>query len=310
MVIHCPLDATMNARLIERISTDSLASVFEKSLGFSIRGDVAHAPWIEFYVCQTCSLGFFNPSLVGSEDFYRELSRFSWYYLNDKAEYAYARTLIKPGDAILDVGCGSGAFARRLCGNKYVGLELSRSASQQAVRQGVEVVSETIEAHAARNRERYDIVCAFQVLEHVTNLRDFVRASLDCVKPGGLLLYSVPNTDGFISLVPNNVLNLPPHHVTWWSTKSLEHLAKCFGVELFAIEHEILDEIHRRLYAVTLMYESLRNFVGVERRLLDTSITSHLLRKASGLAARLLEKGLIDLRARPLGHSVTAVYRK
>lgn len=310
MMIHCPLDATMDVRLIERISTDSLAAVFEKTLGFSIRSDVADARWIEFYACQTCSLGFFAPSLVGSENFYRELSRFSWYYLDDKAEYAYARTLIKPGDAILDVGCGYGAFARRLCDNKYVGIELSRSASQQAARENVEIVSETIEAHAARNRERYDVVCAFQVLEHVSNVREFVQASIDCLRPGGLLLYSVPNTDGFISLVPNNVLNLPPHHATWWSVKSLEHLAKCFSIELLNIEHEILNEFHCRLYALTLIYECLRHVFGIERRLLDTSITCLILRKMSALAARLLEKGLVDPRARPLGHSVTAVYRK
>lgn len=310
MVIHCPLDRTADVRFVERISTDSLAAVFENDLGFSIQSELADVRWVELYVCETCSLGFFNPSPVGSEDFYRKLSRFSWYYLDDKAEYAYARTLIKPGDAVLDVGCGSGAFARGLCDNEYVGIELSRSASQQAARGNVEVVSETIEAHAARNRERYDVVCAFQVLEHVTNIRDFVQASVDCLKPGGLLVYSVPNTDGFISLVPNNVLNLPPHHATWWSAKSLEHLAHCFNIELCALKADTLEEIHRRLYAATIIYEAFIHYLRVDRKLIDSSVRCHFLKKMSSILARFLQSGLADLRTRPPGHSVTAVYRK
>ena len=89
---------------------------------------------------------------------------------------------------------------------------------------------------------KYDMVSSFQVLEHVADVKPFLEAKIAMVKPGGLMVISVPNNDAFIRLDPNFVLNAPPHHVGLWRRASLEAIGKLYGLEIIHIEREPLQE--------------------------------------------------------------------
>ena len=54
-------------------------------------------------------------------------------------------------------------------------------------------VNTTIQDHAAANKEKYDVVVSFEVIEHVTEKEDFVKHCVECVKPGGSILMTTPN---------------------------------------------------------------------------------------------------------------------
>ncbi|MFN9331618.1 MAG: methyltransferase domain-containing protein, partial [Planctomycetota bacterium] len=108
---------------------------------------------------------------------------------------------------------------------------------------GVEVVTETIEAHAAKRPGHYDVVTSFQVLEHVTAPAAFVRACIQALKPGGSLLLGVPNHDSFLGQAEDNWLDMPPHHMSLWSRACLEGLGPRFGVQHVATWLEPLQEL-------------------------------------------------------------------
>ena len=98
--------------------------------------------------------------------------------------------------SVLEIGAGEGALGARFAARyDYVGLEPDRRAFLKAeerlarLRRGT-VLNESIEL--VPDDSTFDLVCAFEVLEHMEDdgaaLRDWLRH----VRPGGRLLISVP----------------------------------------------------------------------------------------------------------------------
>lgn len=49
-------------------------------------------------------------------------------------------------------------------------------------------MADTIQGFAANNEEKYDAVVASEVLEHVTDKKGVIKASTQCLKPGGSII--------------------------------------------------------------------------------------------------------------------------
>ncbi|MBV9462649.1 MAG: methyltransferase domain-containing protein, partial [Verrucomicrobiae bacterium] len=296
----------------ETVPAADLVRLYRKSLGLDIAGELRGASEIRQLECGRCGLLFFDPRPAGSEKFYAALQGFDWYYVDEKDEYALAAARLRPTDRVLEIGCGKGVFGSMIRVGRYVGLEFSPEARDSAEKRGLEVLHESIQAHAASNRGAYDVVCAFQVLEHVPDLNDFVRASVEALKPGGLLIYSVPSADGFLGVARNAVLNLPPHHMSWWRDRAFRSLAKNFGLRAEEIVQERLQPAHRLWYAQVLAMEALKKTFGVKsrNRLVDLSFGHRALGKIASWAGAWIARGLDEEGMQPAGHSLTAFLRK
>jgi len=90
---------------------------------------------------------------------------------------------------VLEVGCGKAAFAGHIPKSaEYAGLEFSTQAKEMALLRGIEIKNMSIEDFAIKINENrdmesagFDVVCSFQVLEHVANPNQFLSAKIACL---------------------------------------------------------------------------------------------------------------------------------
>lgn len=309
MSVLSPLTKCSNVSLVEIVRTCDLIKIY-KQFQFDISSEFQEIEEVSLYHCNESDLYFFYPAITGSEIFYDRMQKFDWYYLDDKNEYKYASKFIKESDSIIEIGCGKGAFARKISTEKYIGLEFSQKASKTATERGLTVLNESIQVHANSHIEEYDIVCAFQVLEHVADIHSFIKSSLRCLKLGGLLIFSVPSFDSFSRYTTNFSLDMPPHHVTRWTDKALSNLVKYFDIELVEIIHEPLQLAHRQMYVQAILRKILRGSLSQGVKNIDFSWNNSIVSFIGKGLSKILSQGLSDPIFLPRGISVLAVYRK
>lgn len=274
--VNCPVCHTAAAGAEQSVSGAALIACYQRQ-GIDVAPYVPAQGDIGLHRCSACDLGFFAPARAGDGDFYAQLQRHDWYYQDDKPEYPAAAAHVADGSSVLEVGCGKGAFRAWLPASvRYTGLEFNDAAIARARAAGLDVRKEPVEAHAAAGA-RYDVVCSFQVLEHVEQPGSFFAACADALKPGGTLIVAVPAQDSFLAVAANAPLNMPPHHLTRWSDAALRQLARRAGLTDVALWHEPVAPFHREWQRTVLALHALG---GGGRRggpLLDTSIRYRLL---------------------------------
>jgi 2-polyprenyl-3-methyl-5-hydroxy-6-metoxy-1,4-benzoquinol methylase len=306
----CPLCGSGDTLFETKIGIDLIVQSYWKEQRELVKHDLKGTPWIEVYRCRRCSLVFFDPELPGSPEFYAGFQSFDWYYLEDKAEYEMAIKWMPPGARVLEVGCGVGWFGKKLTSAQYTGLEYSHTAAEKARASGLDVRTESIEGHAQACPAAYQVVCSFQVLEHVSGPGAFIASCIECIEPGGLLIFAVPSEDSYLKFVQNGFLNLPPHHLTHWPDKTLEAIAGIFPVSLVAIEHEVVADCHLQAYVSTMISRRLNAILGRPKTVIDHSITAKLLNKFASVTGGWMSKMFDDAVFLPRGHTVLATYRK
>ncbi len=104
------------------------------------------------------------------------------------------------GLRILDIGCGAGILSEPLArlGATVVGADPAEpniaAARLHAAAAGVTVDYRATTAEALADAgERFDIVLAMEVVEHVADLSLFVKRCAEMVKPGGLMIAATLN---------------------------------------------------------------------------------------------------------------------
>jgi 2-polyprenyl-6-hydroxyphenyl methylase / 3-demethylubiquinone-9 3-methyltransferase len=125
-------------------------------------------------------------------------------YIRDKAAERFGRDTRKldclKGLRILDIGCGGGILSESLArlGAEMVGADPSEeniaAASAHAQESGVAVdYRATTAEDLAAAADRFDVVLAMEVVEHVADVGDFVATCASMVKPGGLMVAATLN---------------------------------------------------------------------------------------------------------------------
>lgn len=125
-------------------------------------------------------------------------------YIRDKTAAHFGRdpkTLDSlKGLRVLDIGCGGGILSEPLArlGAQMVGADPSEEniavASEHAQASGVAVDYRATTAEAlAEAGERFDVVLAMEVVEHVTDVKAFVATCASMVRPNGLMIAATLN---------------------------------------------------------------------------------------------------------------------
>ena len=302
----CPLCGSFHVKNVDKISKDRLRSVYLKEYNTDIRRMVKED--LDLFHCQDCDLKFFNPCVTGDQDFYSDLQKFEWYYKDDKYEYGYVTKFFQDTDSVLEIGCGKGAFSKLIPHKNYVGLEFSENAKMLANADGIDVRNESIEYHAQSNSEKYDVVCSFQVVEHVTSPKAFLENAVACLKPGGTFILTCPSEDSWLQYKQDFALNMPPHHVSKWTDKCLINIGKQFGIEMVEIHHEPLNSFHIPWFFNSMVVYQLNKTLGISHSLIKTP--SHWFSDAVAKLLFLIFGRNLPEAFHGHGHTVIAVYKK
>ncbi|PTX99472.1 hypothetical protein DB346_16670 [Verrucomicrobia bacterium LW23] len=258
-----PIDPFSKVRLLRTYSTEQLAREWRDYFQIDVTEEFRDCPEIRKYLCENSGLAFFTPPQAeGSRALYNALSAFDWYYMTDKWEYDVAARLLSPGRRVLEVGCGAGAFVRQAARRtgSATGLEINPRTEEVAGVEGVTIRRQMLADFLAQAPERarddaaagpFDVVCSFQVLEHIAQPMDFLRDCVRAVKPGGRLLLGTPNASGFLRR-SHNLLDLPPHHMGHWNARAFRYLQHILPVRLDALHYEPLAPYHVDYYLDTM----------------------------------------------------------
>ena len=260
--------------------------------------DADVAPWfgslreIQLFECRATGYRFWRPAAIaGDERFYRYLAQ-QWpdYYHAERWEYPFVRRLATPSDRVLEIGCGRGFFLRSLEGRiaDAIGLEFNRAAIDDKVTR-FPIIESAIEQTAAAAPERFNLVCSFQVLEHVVAPDTFLAACIKCLRPGGILALATPNHASAMLARREDAFDLPPHHIGHFSAPVYERLAQRYGLAV--------EKIH-----VEKRYFELNDTVT------DATRGAFLYRAARRIASALM--GFAYEQTREPGNNILAILRK
>ncbi len=94
-----------------------------------------------------------------------------------------------PRERALEIGCSTGFFLEELQARGFrevAGCEPSREARQRAVPAIQETIRPGFFRHGMFPQEHFDLVCAFQTLDHLSEPLEMLREAHLLLKPGGL----------------------------------------------------------------------------------------------------------------------------
>ncbi len=107
------------------------------------------------------------------------------------------------GLKILDIACGGGIVSLPLhrLGASVVGIDASAESIEVAKSYAASAMDgngpvfycERLESFAQNNAAIYDVVLMLEILEHVDDVKDFIKHAIHVLRPGGILILSTIN---------------------------------------------------------------------------------------------------------------------
>lgn len=143
-----------------------------------------------------------------------------------RAEYVARHFGDDPGWTIGDIGAGWGLFSQELRAlwprSRYVAIEPSPEQAEICRAAGLDVICAPLESVSGREGQ-FDLLTAFELLEHLYDPAAFLRAAARLLRPGGWLLLTSLNGEGFdIQILWERSRNIyPPCHLNFLNPRSL-----------------------------------------------------------------------------------------
>lgn len=265
--IISPITLTNNVSIHKRIEKKDIISSYKNSLNIDVSKYFENIEEVLICRCNDTGYRFYYPKyILGDSNFYETLQKIRGqnnYYSAWRWEQEEVLKFINSSDKVLDIGCGTGNFLdniRNITSN-LVGLEINDLAIETAKGRGLTVIKSDVHSFSEgyNNQAKFDIICAFQVLEHIYEISDFIHSCLKLLKINGKLIIAVPNNNPYLFKHDfYHALNLPPHHIGLWDENSMKKITKYFPIELKDLFFEPLLDF-RYWYDVQLKYLLRRN---------------------------------------------------
>ncbi len=247
----------------------------------------------EYRICQQCKVTFLSP-FPNSEDIKKWYTDQN-YFTQENGNSGYVdylalqnslkRTFIRRnkflGDQswwvskkILEIGCALGFYPETLKdipGLEYTGIDLNAYAVKVVQQKSFRAIHGDIKVIQERNY--YDLIVFFDVIEHVVEPFKFLENIRKTLKIGGKILLTTPSTSSLLSRLSGSkwVSYITPHHVLLYQPVAITKLLNACGFEKVKIIPDVqwvpLSFLNDRLTAFFPFLNSLTNrFKDMEKQ--------------------------------------------
>ena len=174
----------------------------------------------------------------------------------------FFRDAIGRGKRVLDLGCRSGALTRHLLdGNSVVGLDVDAAALEKASALGIEPLQADVEEPLPLEDARFDAVVAGELFEHLRFPDALVAEIRRVLRPGGVLVGSVPNAfriQSRLRFLRGRAPEDDPTHLRMFSPQALRELLAGFEDVHLTYVGGRYRRVHPRLFARDLVFRAVR----------------------------------------------------
>lgn len=193
--------------------------------------------------CGSCDLVYTNPQPAARvlEKYRLEYDLAAYFsQWSDRKRLLFKRRLrdLYPGGAgrrrLCDVGCADGQFLELAAelGWEPHGVELNPPAARHARQRGAVVHEGLLEERDDLAWRSFDLVTAWDVLEHTPTPSEFARRLVRLAKPGGIVAVTTLNRDSLACKVLGARWSMVVEdHFTYWNMRSLTALFEAVGCQ-------------------------------------------------------------------------------
>ena len=252
---HCPICNSDNCKeflIINYVEAgDLLSSNKEKRASIS---NIVKSIWKQddasFVKCNTCQFAFSHPFIAGNGEYYSLAYNEEIKYPTTKWEYEKTIQVIqnlsgKDDLKLLEIGAGDGAFLS-LISPKFikkeniVSTEYSESGLEKIEQKGIKCLSVSIEEVAQEQKlKKFDVVCMFQVLEHIDDIHTFLKSLNELLNHKAKVFIAIPNALQREFYDKHGIYyDIPPTHIGRYHKETIEFICSLNGWKLRDFAYE------------------------------------------------------------------------
>lgn len=247
----CPLCSHTKAKITQVFNSEDAAKhlgISENDANFTVLRTHVTILWDSdicyFVLCLNCSFSYASPNIPGDSKFYNIAYSNEFDYPLWKWDFEISYNTIKDiisrncvdNIKLLEVGGGNGNFIKKIISNltskqNVLVTEFSAYGQFEINKLGIRCLPLNIwDIHSLEFKENFDIVCMFQVLEHMNDFDRLFYHISQLTKKAAHLFISVPNDFHRVFFEKLGfVEDVPPVHIGRWGSKSFDFLGKKYG---------------------------------------------------------------------------------
>ncbi len=198
---------------------------------------------------------------------HHEKSRSPFFAILGEERGRFLKENIGTGKNVLDIGCRDGALTSFYCkGNTVIGLDIDSEALTKAKNLlKIEIRQADLNGEWGVNAGSYDVVVAAEVIEHLYFPERVLAKIHEALKPGGILLGSVPNAYSlknrlkFLFGMKAGTPLADPTHINQFSRKEFLKLLKTHFAEAEIIpagRFASLDKFWPGMFSFGLLFKA------------------------------------------------------
>ncbi len=214
---------------------------------------------LDYHRCNECRTIYINPRPTEEQlaDFYRNSVNYDYWnkYIFPATDEARREKIFKPRaekvkeiceaqgfqpKTLVEVGAGFGTFCEEITKldfvDEVIAVEPTPGLAETCRKKGLNVIESPVE-QADFEDGSIDLVCSFEVLEHLFDPADFVQKCAKIMRPGGMAVITNPNGEGFDVVVsPEHSGTVDVEHLNYLNPDSMTVLFERHGFEVLEVQ--------------------------------------------------------------------------